>query len=97
MNALETRAGTCQHDPLLAQLHRSRRKHPVALSLNGGILTDRLRALEIAIYVFAELRWSFPQLALKAFRLLSAQRTHDFGAPSELTATVPSRIASPPR
>jgi glycosyltransferase involved in cell wall biosynthesis len=55
---------------LLTELHRAGRIPVVALSLNEGTLTERLRAAAIETHVIPEHRYAFPRILLQALRLL---------------------------
>ena len=61
---------------LLAELHKSGRLHLVALSMNEGTLTQRLRSLPIETHVIPESRYTFLQIAIQAIRLFHGQHVH---------------------
>jgi L-malate glycosyltransferase len=59
---------------LLRELHSCRGLHVIALSLNEGVLTERLRATGVEVKVLPEAELSFPQIFVKALRLSRQRR-----------------------
>jgi L-malate glycosyltransferase len=53
---------------LLRELHNGRGLQVIAISLNEGILTERLRAAGIEVEVLPEAELSFPEIFVKALR-----------------------------
>lgn len=85
---------------LLTQLHRSGRIRLLALALNEGALTERLRALPIETHVIPETRYSFPRIVLEAVRLLRGRQVeiiHSHRYKENTLATMLSVLLRPRR
>jgi L-malate glycosyltransferase len=61
---------------LLSEFHRMGYPRSIALALNNGTLTQRLRTLPIMTHVIPESRCSFPRIAARAVQLLRGQPIH---------------------
>ena len=59
---------------LLAELHLDEQVRSVALSLNEGVLTSKLRAVGVETHVIPEAQFSFPSILLRAARLLRLRK-----------------------
>lgn len=59
---------------LLAQLRLGNQDRLIALSMNEGVLTGKLRAVDVETHVIPEARFSFPRILLRAARLLRSRR-----------------------
>jgi len=59
---------------LLTQMRLNNQARLIALSMNEGVLTGKLRAAGVETQVISEARFSFPSLLLRASRLFRARR-----------------------
>jgi glycosyltransferase involved in cell wall biosynthesis len=85
---------------LLAQLHLDNQVRLIALSMNEGVLTGKLRAVGIETHVIPEAQLSFPSILLRAAWLLRSRRIdviHSHRCKENLLAVfLAKRLGSPP-